>query len=113
MVMANTDFGRPSSSAPMAAPIDVLSQEVEEMELEEAKSQAASQSYQRVRQTPPRAVPAPAFGAQEGGAVSHAARPSPLAPPAPLARPSSGHPRRHQPHRRLAWLRSRRRSRSR
>lgn len=47
MVMANTDFGRPSSSAPMAAPIDVLSQEVEEMELEEAKSQAASQSYQR------------------------------------------------------------------
>ena len=30
MVMANTDFGRPSSSAPQGAPIDVLSQERDE-----------------------------------------------------------------------------------
>jgi len=62
MVMANNDFGRATSSALQGAPIDVLSQEVEEMELEEAKSQAAAQSYQR-----PPAQPQQMMMVQEGG----------------------------------------------
>ena len=49
MVVANNDFARPGMGS--SAPIDVLSAEVEEMELEEAQqARAQSSGYQqRVR----------------------------------------------------------------
>ena len=53
MVVANNDFMRPGMGS--SAPIDVLSAEVEEMELEEAQqARAQSSGYQqRVRRPPP------------------------------------------------------------
>jgi hypothetical protein len=53
MVVANNDFVRPGMGS--SAPIDVLSAEVEEMELEEAQqARAQSSGYQQRVRRPPR-----------------------------------------------------------
>lgn len=56
MVVANNDFVRPGTGS--SAPIDVLSAEVEEMELEEAQqARAQSSGYQQRVRRPPRTGP--------------------------------------------------------